>query len=450
MTEKDTFPGRVGRYARVGAAASGVAARYASKRIFGGKSDNLRDAIDLREALGGLKGPLMKVAQILSTIPDFLPEEYMSELSQLQTNAPSMGWAFVRRRMAGELGPNWMENFSHFEKQASAAASLGQVHRAIDKEGRLLACKIQYPDMKAAVEADLNQLKLAFSLYKRYDPTIDPVNILQELTHRLREELDYRREGKNLLLYKHMLENQDGIIVPNLFQGLSSERLLTMTWLEGHSLMTLVEKEVEVRNQVSRKMFRAWYIPLYKFGVLHGDPHLGNYAVQKDLSLNLLDFGCVRIFRSSFVRAVIDLYKAIRDDDTSRAVYAYETWGFEGLDNKVIEILNQWAKFLYAPLLQDRVMPIQESGSVSYGAGVAAKVHKELREVGGVTPPREFVLMDRSAIGLGSVFTRLNAEINWHELFHELIDDFSEEELKNRQDGVLKRFDIKNNDGELP
>tara|TARA_E500000331_G_scaffold352181_1_gene400216 strand:- start:4181 stop:4660 length:480 start_codon:yes stop_codon:yes gene_type:complete len=150
-----------------------------------------------------------------------------------------------------------------------------------------------------------------------------------------------------------------------------------------------------------------------------------------------MDFGCIRLFHSSFVRAVIDLYRALRDEDEALAVHAFETWGFTNLDRNVISILSQWARFLYAPLLRDEVTSIQEQGGVTYGAGVAAKVHRELREVGGVAPPREFVLMDRAAIGLGSVFTHLKAEINWHRMFHGLIDDFDEQKLLDRQSKAL-------------
>ncbi|MBI2979047.1 MAG: AarF/ABC1/UbiB kinase family protein, partial [Rhodospirillales bacterium] len=143
-----------------------------------------------------------------------------------------------------------------------------------------------------------------------------------------------------------------------------------------------------------------------------------------------------------FVGAVIDLYKALRDDDEELAVHAYETWGFVNLRRDVINILNQWAHFLYAPLLDDKAKTIQETGGVMYGAGVAAKVHQELRRIGGVTPPKEFVLMDRSAIGLGSVFTHLKAEINWHRMFHNLIDDFDEKTLAKRQRKILGKFGI--------
>ena len=434
--------GRVKRYAKVGAKIGGFAARTATSRLFGMDQDRGAQAEALRAILGGLKGPLMKVAQILATVPDVLPQEFTVELAKLQANAPSMGWAFVKRRMAGELGPDWQKKFKSFDQDAAKAASLGQVHRAKDPNGKDLACKIQYPDMASVVEADLNQLKLAFALYRRYDPAIDPSNIHNELSDRLREELDYRREARNMQLFAEMLKAEKTVHVSQLAESLSSDRLLSMSWLDGAPLMQFVDDHLENRNAVARNMFRAWYVPFCNFGVIHGDPHLGNYTVRPDASINLMDFGCVRVFKPSFVRAVIDLYNAIRDDDEGLAVQAYETWGFEGLDRQVIGILNQWARFLYAPLLEDRIKPIQEDNGVMYGAGVAAKVHRELREIGGVTPPREFVLMDRAAIGLGSVFTHLKAEINWHRMFHDLVDDFDEKKLARRQKKTLSAFDI--------
>ena len=281
-----------------------------------------------------------------------------------------------------------------------------------------------------------------FGIYHRYDKAIDPVNIHAELSERLREELDYNREARNMALYGHIMKAEKGVHVPETVSELSTDRLLSMTWLDGRPLMEKVDGDLETRNAVALNMFRAWYVPLYRFGVIHGDPHLGNYTVRDDNTINLLDFGCIRVFRPAFVRAVIDLYHAIRDDDEDLAVSAYETWGFTDIERTTIDILNHWARFLYKPLLEDRVMPIQETGGVAYGAGVAAKVHRELREVGGVTPPREFVLMDRAAIGLGSVFTHLKAEINWHRTFHDLIDGFEEKTLKKRQTAALKNFDI--------
>lgn len=440
--DKDSLPGRVKRYARVGATVGGLAARAIGGRVLGLPFDTLARASDLKDALGGLKGPLMKVAQILSTVPDVLPEAYVAELAQLQTNAPSMGWTFVRRRMTTELGPDWQKRFGRFEHEAAAAASLGQVHRAVAHDGRALACKIQYPDMASAVEADLKQLRLVFAIYRRYDRAIDPSEVHKELSARLREELDYRLEARHMALYRAMLKAEKGVHVPDPLLDLSTDRLLTMTWLDGAPIKRFVDEHIDLRNAIAYNMFRAWYVPFYDYGVIHGDPHLGNYTVRSRGDINLLDFGCIRVFKPSFIGAVIDLYKALRDDDEDLAIGAYRTWGFKSLDRETIAILNQWARFLYGPLLRDRVQRIQEGGGVMYGANVAAKVHRELRDKGGITPPREFVLMDRAAIGLGSVFTHLKAEINWHRLFHDLIDAFDIKKLAARQKMMLNAHGV--------
>lgn len=439
MTERDTPLGRVRRYARVGASVGGLAARLGAERMLGVKMDRGRHAADLRAALGGLKGPLMKVAQIMSTIPDALPKEYVQELAQLQANAPAMGQAFVKRRLVAELGPQWQARFKSFELAAAAAASLGQVHRATAKDGRALAVKLQYPEMASAVEADLRQLKLIFSIYRRYDAAIDTRHIHDEIAARLREELDYELESRHMRLYGEMLKDEAGVHVPEVVPELTTKRLLAMTWLEGRRLLDFKDAPIETRNAIALNLFRAWYVPFYRCGVIHGDPHLGNYTVRDDLGINLLDFGCVRIFPSKFVGGVIDLYRAISTDDRALAVHAYETWGFTGLSNEVIDTLNLWAEFVYAPLLEDRPRRIQEmEASGVYGREVAEKVHHRLKELGGVTPPREFVFMDRAAIGLGGVFLHLDAEINWHRLFHDLIEGFDVAALEKRQKAALK------------
>ena len=440
--EGDSLGGRVRRYAKVGTAVGGLAARLAGDRMFGVSIDRPGHAKDLKNALGGLKGPLMKVAQILATIPEALPQEYVDELIQLQANAPAMGWLFVKRRMAAELGADWQDRFDSFEHLASAAASLGQVHRA-SLDNLTLACKLQYPDMNSAVEADLAQLKLIFSIYGRYDRTIDTTHILAEISERLREELDYRREGRHMALFAEILKGERDIHVPAVLPELSTGRLLTMNWLDGQPLLAFREADLETRNTVALNMFRAWYVPFYNSGVIHGDPHLGNYTVREDLGINLLDFGCIRVFDGKFVQGVIDLYRAIRDGNRELAVHAYETWGFTGLSNEVIETLNLWANFVYGPLLEDRSRRIREDAAAGvYGRDVAEKVHRGLRELGGVRPPREFVFMDRAAIGLGGVFMHLNAEVNWYREFHQLIDDFDLAKMRRRQSRLLKKFDL--------
>ena len=442
--DQASFSGRLRRYAQVGGAVGGLAAQLAGSRYLGRSLDAGKHSSELRTALGGIKGPLMKAAQILATIPDALPREYAEELQQLQSNAPPMGWPFVKRRMTTELGPGWRRRFKDFTREAVAAASLGQVHKGRDDAGRELACKLQYPDMESAVEADLQQLRWVLAVYRRYDSAIDTSDVYHELSDRLREELDYELEAGHMELYRRMLADEPGVHVPETVWELSTKRLLTMTWLEGMPIMTFIERyaDHEARNRVAYNMFRAWYVPFYDYGVIHGDPHLGNYTVRTgDQSVNLMDFGCIRTFRPKFVQGVIDLYHALDRRDWDLAVHAYETWGFVNLNRDVLEVLNLWAEYLYGPLLEDRVRPIQEEAS-HYGARVANQVHRELKRLGGVKPPREFVLMDRAAIGLGSVFMHLTAEMNWHRIFRELIDDFDVDALETRQREMLQACNV--------
>src|ERR1700750_850673 len=239
MTDREAnrFSARAARYARVGANVGGVAARIAGARLLGLTRDRSRNAMELATALGGLKGPIMKVAQLMATIPDALPPKYAAELIKLQSEAPPMGWAFVKRRMAAELGSDWQKKFAQFEHHPAAAASLGQVHRARAHDDTQLACKLQYPDMQSAVEADLRQLQLIFAIHRRMDPVIDTTEIAKEIGARIREELDYRREAAHARLYRHRLASNDRIRVPRVWPELSTGRLLTLDWLDGRRLL---------------------------------------------------------------------------------------------------------------------------------------------------------------------------------------------------------------------
>lgn len=441
--DKGKLTQRVKRYGQVSTAMAGLATKVAGEKVFGAKIDREKHAADLLMRLGNLKGPLMKVGQILATIPEALPPEYAEAFQQLQSNAPPMGWAFVRRRMRAELGADWESKFKSFGHEAAAAASLGQVHKATLLDGREVACKLQYPDMVSAISADLSQLKMMFSLYESFDKSIITKNIHDELKDRLYEELDYTLEAKRTALYGELLKDEAMVSVASVVPELSTARLLTSTWMDGAKIMSFRDAKVADRNTIAMNMFRAWYVPLYYYGIIHGDPHMGNYSVRKDLGINLLDFGCVRVFRGEFVEGVINLYRSIRDDDIDLAVHAFDTWGFKNLNKEQIETLLIWARFLYGPLLDDKKRVIGQTNQGVYGRETARKVHERLKEVGGgITIPREFVFMDRAALGLGSVFIHLQAEINWHRLFEDMIADFDVNALKNRQKTVLDQFGL--------
>jgi predicted unusual protein kinase regulating ubiquinone biosynthesis (AarF/ABC1/UbiB family) len=425
--EKNRFSARALRYGKVGANIGGVAARMAGRRLFGLETERDSEAAALAAALGGLKGPIMKVAQLLATIPEALPAEYAAELGQLQSHAPPMGWPFVRRRMAAELGPDWEAKFARFAHEAAASASLGQVHRAESHDGHALAAKLQYPDMQSAVEADLAQLSVLFSIHARMRPAIDTSEMLKEIAARLREELDYDLEARHTKLYGINFKDDPLIRVPEIVPELSTKRLLTMTWLDGGRLLDYTGRPLDERNQIARAMFRAWWYPFSHYGVIHGDPHLGNYTVFEDgegraAGINLLDYGCMRTFAPKFIQGVVDLYHGLLRGDRALVVHAYETWGFAGLSNELIDILNIWANFIYGPMLEDRVRTIADQVRPGmYGRQEAFKVHRGLQEKGPVKVPREFVFMDRAAIGLGGVFLHLGAELNFHRLFEETI-----------------------------
>jgi predicted unusual protein kinase regulating ubiquinone biosynthesis (AarF/ABC1/UbiB family) len=311
--EANRLSARATRYARLGVNAGALAARVSVNRLRGGARET--DAKALASALGSLKGPLMKVAQMLTTIPDAVPADFAAELMRLQSQAPPMGAAFVRRRMQAELGPDWRRRFAEFDFKPAAAASLGQVHRARSLAGEPLACKLQYPDMASAVETDLSNLDLLFSLHRRAGAAIDTREIAREIRERVREELDYEREARIARLYRLMLADRPFVCVPRVEESLSTRRLLTLQWLDGEPLVAFETANQEARDAIAVGLFEAWWRPFLRYGVIHGDPHLGNYTVAAEgeggkreiEGVNLFDYGCVRIFPPRFVLGVVEL-----------------------------------------------------------------------------------------------------------------------------------------------
>ena len=437
-----SLPGRVARYVRVATIMGRFVSQFAGERYLGRQHDRAALARELKDALGRLRGPIVKAAQMLATVPGALPAEYVAELLALQANAPPMGWTFVKRRMASELGPDWQGRFAAFEREAAAAASLGQVHRATGPDGRLFACKLQYPGMETAVEADLSGLDVALRIIQQYQRALIMGNVRAELEERLREELDYAQEARHTALYRDMLRDEVRIHVPEPVPELSTRRLLTMTWLEGQPILSWLDRAGEHRADLAVTMFRAWYVPFFNYGVIHGDPHLGNYTVRPDGSLNLLDFGCVRAFPPALVKAVIDLYHAVRTGDEELAAHAYRAWRFRNLSREVMDAMNIWARFIFESVLEDTSQTLGALTGDIHGRETAERVIAELHRAGGVDVPREFVIMDRAAIGLGAVFLHLQAEVNWHRLFHELIAGFDFAALERRQAEMLTRHGV--------
>ncbi len=427
---------------------AGLGARLGAERYLGMPIDRERHAADLKAALGGIKGPLMKVAQLLATIPEALPEEYVRELLTLQANAPAMGWPFVRRRMAGELGRRLAEPLQELRARGGAGRVAGTGASGRSRSTARLACKLQYPEMGSAVEADLRQLRLAMGIYERYDRTVSTAEIHAEIADRLREELDYEREAAHMRLYGEILTDEPGVAVPRPIAELSTRRLLTMTWLEGRPILEFAENaSVEERNEIALRMFRTWYVPFYYYGVIHGDPHLGNYTVAPG---TIAPCNLLAGFR---LRPDIPAgFRQRRDRPVPRAGARRPRAGGRGVSQlgvrRAVARIDRGAEPLGALCLRPaarRPRPddpgARETGRRT-GSNLVDDVHRDLRRLGGIAPPRAFVFMDRAAVGLGSVFLHLQARINWHRLFHELIEDFDEAVLARRQRDALIRAGV--------
>jgi predicted unusual protein kinase regulating ubiquinone biosynthesis (AarF/ABC1/UbiB family) len=215
-----------------------------------------------------------------------------------------------------------------------------------------------------------------------------------------------------------------------------------MTWLDGAPLLAFADRPLAERNRIAATMFKAWWRPFARYGVIHGDPHLGNYTVRHEAGaptgLNLLDYGCIRIFPPRFVEGVIALYRGFQKEDRRQIADAFATWGFTDLDDARVDTLSVWARFILAPLLDDRVRTIADGVEPHvYGRREVWQVKQRLKPGGPVRIPREFVLMNRAAIGLGAVFLHLKAELNFHRLFEAEIEGFDRRILAARQAEAL-------------
>lgn len=374
----------------------------------------------LLQELGHFKGPLMKVGQLLSMVPDIVPEQYRSVLKELQAQAPPMGPLFVKRRMKGELGPDWENHFTEFNLFPASAASIGQVHKGYLKNNTPVACKLQYPNMKGILTSDLAQLKLILKLYQARSGALKTEGFYEETANHLHEEIDYLHEAQNLDTATKIFKDVPFVHVPKVHHTLSTKRLLTMSWEPGETLDTACHKSHADRSILSKRLFWAWYYPLYGYGFLHGDPHAGNFLFAQDNHITLMDFGCVRYFPKDFLDGTKLLYHTLKRG-SDKTEEAYTLWGFQNLTPQLVEALNAWSKFLYGPLLETKAHVMGKTYNGTAGKELAHNVITELKKVGPVELPRPFILMHRAAIGMGAAFIQLNAEVHWQELFEELL-----------------------------
>jgi predicted unusual protein kinase regulating ubiquinone biosynthesis (AarF/ABC1/UbiB family) len=240
-----------------------------------------------------------------------------------------------------------------------------------------------------------------------------------------------------MCLFGAMLAGHARISVPAPVDELSTRRLLTMTWLDGAPFREAATLPQARRNQIAHALFDAWWRPLYRYAVVHGDAHLGNYTLRPDDGINLLDFGCARILPPRVTQALVGLYRAMRANDDGLAAKAYGDWGFAQVTPDLVGKMNVWSRLVFAPVLDDRVRTIGGDHALANGVEQIWSLKRRLREGSPMRPPREFVFVARAIVGIGAALVHLRAELNWHRLFEELIADFDVEAVARRQKAAI-------------
>jgi predicted unusual protein kinase regulating ubiquinone biosynthesis (AarF/ABC1/UbiB family) len=428
--------GRAKRALQVGSLTTSVGSSYvwnALKRPFQSTDQqdqslfdlHLKNALRIVESSRELRGAFMKLVQMLSMRDDLLPLEVLNVLSVVQSSVPPMEYALIREQVKKELGKYPEQLFKHFEREAFAAASLGQVHRATLKNGDDVVVKVQYPGVDETVVQDLKNLKAllqAFTLLTRdvlRQKSFDASEIYQEMEERLREELDYVHEANNLALFQRLFADDDEVMIPRVYPDVSSRRVLTMEYLDGYKLQDILAPGVEqtLKDWVSIKYFRMTWRQILEFGVLHTDPHPGNYLVTYHPKVAMLDFGSVRVFPEEIRKGYLTLAKAILERDEQTMARCFGILGYidPGVDpTPLVKIMY----LIFEPVLEDRDYDPHEFDS--------AKKTLEITTIGIenriFNAPGHRLFLVRALWGLDSYTHQFRTITNWHRIFRECVD----------------------------
>ncbi|MBI4517337.1 MAG: AarF/ABC1/UbiB kinase family protein [Deltaproteobacteria bacterium] len=427
--------GRTKRVLKVGELATSVGSSYviealkwpfrsAGERQQGLLDTHIRNAIKLVERSKELKGAFMKLVQMLSMRDDILPPQALAVLSVVQSKVPPMDYALIREQVRRELGKYPEALFEHFAEHAFAAASLGQVHAAQLPGGETVVVKVQYPGVEQTVNEDLQNIKAllrTFALIGRdvMRQRVDPSEVYKELEERLHEEIDYVNEAKNIALFQKIFRDDDEIIIPQVYPDFSSRRVLTMSRIDGYPLADILGPGVdqELKDWVAIKYFRTVWRQVFEFGVLHTDPHPGNYLVTFHPKLAILDFGSIRIFPEPIRGAYHRLARAILARDEATMADCCVRLGFldRGDDPKaIVRILY----IIFEPVLADRRYDPRDFKSVEKGMEVAS-IGFEARLF---KTPGHRVFLARALMGLDAYLKQLGTVINWHREFKACVE----------------------------
>ncbi|MFO0744946.1 MAG: AarF/UbiB family protein [Myxococcota bacterium] len=319
-----------------------------------------RQAERMVEVLGRLKGASMKVGQILSSDPDMVPPEFASVLSRLQTTAPPMPWKLVRSQVESALGAPVEKLYASFEQTPAGAASIGQVHRATLHSGEAVAVKVQYPGVLESLESDLKNLQ-SLMRFGRALVAKDKLDAwLGEIRSALHEESDYLAEARNLGNFSDLLRSHGAagrVRAPRPYPEHTRKTVLTMEWVTGTKIDTalLAETDLVARDAIAGRLVEHTIHMLLDLGLLHCDPHPGNFLLEPDGTIALLDFGAVRSYQRPFIDGLLALLQAVLAEDDAAVVQAYRSMGFknrgEGPRLEDAPLLREYHHLVLEPFL---------------------------------------------------------------------------------------------------
>jgi predicted unusual protein kinase regulating ubiquinone biosynthesis (AarF/ABC1/UbiB family) len=291
--------------------------RSADERAHARGKLNAAAAAHLAQTLGELKGAVMKLGQVASQAASILPAEFAEPLKRLQKDAPPMPFAVIRRQIDRDLGKAVAKQFKRIEHKPYAAASIGQVHRAVLHDGREVVIKVQYPGVAESCDTDLGQLKLALRMariVKVDKATLD--DLFAEIRDRLHEELDYEQEARNIDLFRRFFADDPHIVIPATVPELCSRHVLTLILEHGDRIEDAGKTyEQDLRNDIALRLFDFMCRSVFELKAVHADPHPGNFAVRPDGSLVVYDFGCIKRLEDESVDAYRDTVRAALAQD---------------------------------------------------------------------------------------------------------------------------------------
>lgn len=419
---------RTSRLLGLGGMAAGIAGGAAVngvKHLARGKRPKASDlfltpsnALKLTRQLSNMRGAAMKLGQMISMDSgDFLPRELADILARLRASAQHMPRHQLDRVLKDEWGSDWLTRFEHFQVRPIAAASIGQVHRAILPTGEDLAIKVQYPGVRESIDSDVKNVAALLKISGLIPASMNVQPIIEEGRVQLHQEADYKREASYLSRFAGLLAQDDDFQVPDFYPEFSTERILAMSYIEGRPIEEMVNASQETRNRIVHRLMSLTLRELFEFRLMQTDPNFANYKYNEGTGqIVLLDFGATREIDAALSEAYAQLMRKTLSQDTHAIFDHIAEMGLipRDLPEKYEGIFLEMIRVAVEPLGHDAPFDFGESGLAKelqdMGMDIAAK--RELWHV----PPPETVFIQRKLGGVYLLATRLGAKLNVAEL----------------------------------